>query len=32
MDVDLDDLHVGSIDLVGVEAFGEDKDGCRYFF
>ena len=26
------DLHVDSIVTVGVEAFGEDEDGCRYFF
>ena len=28
----MDDLHVGSIVPVEVEAFGEDEDGCRYFF
>ena len=32
MHVDLDDLHDGSIIPVEVEAFGEDEDGCRYFF
>ena len=32
MDVNLDDLHVGSILPIEVEAFGEDEDGCRYFF
>ena len=32
MDVDLDDLHVDSIVPIGVEAFGEDEDGCGYFF
>ena len=26
------DFHIGSIVLVGVEAFDEDKDGCGYFF
>ena len=32
MDADLDDLHVGSIVPIEVEAFGEDEDGRRYFF
>ena len=31
MDVDLDDFHVDSIVPIGVEAFSEDEDGCRYF-
>ena len=25
-------LHIGSIVPTGLEAFGEDEDGCRYFF
>ena len=28
----MDDFHVGFLAFVGVEAFGEDEDGCRYFF
>ena len=31
MDADLDDFHVDSIDLIGVESFGEDEDGYRCF-
>ena len=32
MDADLVDFHVDSIGPIGVKAFGEDEDGCRYFF
>ena len=32
MDADLDDLHVDFIVTIRLEAFGEDEDGCGYFF
>ena len=28
----MSDFYVDFIVTVGVEAFGEDEDGCRYFF
>ena len=31
MDANLANFHVDSIVLIGVEAFGEDEDGRRYF-
>ena len=32
MDADVDDVQIGFLVLVEMETFGEDEDGCRYFF